>query len=154
MELHQQATSLHSSGVSQAVCAALLSKWGEEGFDEHVESVVALYRAQRDAALRSCEKHLDGLATWTSPSAGMFLWISIEGCEDTASLVRDELGPAKVLMVPGESFTSTENACERASEDEVRPNSSFVRASYSTASPEDMDAAFARLGALLRSKLE
>ncbi len=153
MELHQQATSLHPSGLSQAVCAALLSKWGSEGFDKHVENVVNLYKVQRNAALQSCEKHLRGLATWTSPSAGMFLWISIQGCEDTASLVRDELGPAKVLMVPGESFTTIETAGDRAGAD-VRPNSSFVRASYSIASPEEMDIAFERLGALLRSRTE
>ena len=150
MELHQQATSLHPSGLSQAVCAALLSRWGESGFEEHVEKVTSLYRKQRDAALLSCSRHLDGLASWTSPSAGMFLWISLVGCKDTASLVRDKLGPAKVLMVPGESFTSTESARERSS-DALRPNSSFVRASYSTASPADMDIAFNRLGTILRS---
>jgi tryptophan aminotransferase len=54
----------------------------------------------------SAKKHLDGLATWVSPVAGMFLWIDMSpaGITDSWSLIRNEALAKGVLAVPGSAF--------------------------------------------------
>lgn len=54
-----------------------LSRWGIEGFLAHCKGVAATYRARRDAFERVARKHLDGLGEWTTPVAGMFLYIKV-----------------------------------------------------------------------------
>eukprot|EP00408_Alexandrium_pacificum_P005822 CAMPEP_0171208146 /NCGR_PEP_ID=MMETSP0790-20130122/27940_1 /TAXON_ID=2925 /ORGANISM="Alexandrium catenella, Strain OF101" /LENGTH=260 /DNA_ID=CAMNT_0011673737 /DNA_START=1 /DNA_END=784 /DNA_ORIENTATION=+ len=114
LELHQQATSLHTSGVSQAIATALFDHWqGQSGagdrwqrFEEHVSKVCALYRSQRDSALSSAEKHLAGLARWHAPRAGMFLWLELLGVQDSSRLVKEEAVKEGVILVPGGSFVA------------------------------------------------
>ena len=51
------------------------------------------------------QEHLEGLASWTPPAAGMFLWLRLHGiaCAD-AILAR--LQAEKVVVVPGKRGTS------------------------------------------------
>jgi len=44
IQLHQQAGTMHPSGLSQAVVSALLQSWGEKGWNEHVAKVQAFYQ--------------------------------------------------------------------------------------------------------------
>jgi len=137
INLHTQASNLHPSGLSQAIALALLRRWGTEGWDRHVESVCSFYRSQRDAFLNSAEKHLTGLVEWTKPDAGMFVWMSLNGVDDTQELIEKKAVENKVILVPGSVFLPN-----------PRP-SSYVRAAYSTPSKEDMDLALQRLAKLL-----
>lgn len=41
-------------------------------------------------------KHLEGLATWNVPSAGMFLWFKLNGVEDTSRLIQEKAVIQKV----------------------------------------------------------
>lgn len=157
LELHQQATSLHTSGVSQAIATALFDHWLEHGgtgdrwqrFEEHVAAVSGLYRSQRDAALASAERHLTSLAEWHSPSAGMFLWLRLLGVEDSSRLVKEEAVKERVILVPGGAFVAHAGPAAAAACDSERPPSPYVRASFSTSSPEQMDEAMARLARVL-----
>eukprot|EP00658_Telonema_sp_P-2_P003627 TRINITY_DN11351_c0_g1_i2.p1 TRINITY_DN11351_c0_g1~~TRINITY_DN11351_c0_g1_i2.p1 ORF type:complete len:460 (-),score=87.29 TRINITY_DN11351_c0_g1_i2:27-1406(-) len=134
INLSTQACSLHPSGVSQALVLALLEHWRDlNGFEKHVERVCALYERQRDALLGAADQHLNGLAEWSSPKAGMFVWFKLNGVEDSFELIKTRAVEQKVLLVPGTAFM---------------PNSEpspCVRASYSTAKPEDMEEAMRRL---------
>eukprot|EP00729_Bicosta_minor_P000409 gene409-15879_t len=140
LSLHAQAVNLHPSGLSQAVLLKLMQHWGTDGFEAHVKSVCAFYQAQRDAFLASADKHLTGLAEWTRPEAGMFSWIELFGVDDSFALISEKAIEEKVLLVPGSVFLSDPDA-----------KSGHVRAAYSTASPEEMDEALARLARLLRA---
>ena len=97
VELHMQATTLHTSGLSQVVVSELMRKWGPEGFDAHVAMVCDLYEQRRDHFLQCANQHLSGLARWTEPSAGMFVWIECQGIQDATSLVR-LFGPPAARM--------------------------------------------------------
>lgn len=55
----------------------LLNKWGIDGFLAHTRRVAAFYKQKRDMFEKIAHKHLDGLATWVSPEAGMFVSLSI-----------------------------------------------------------------------------
>ncbi|XP_032659546.1 kynurenine/alpha-aminoadipate aminotransferase, mitochondrial isoform X1 [Chelonoidis abingdonii] len=119
--------------------AQLLQQWGEKGFLEHVDRVVAFYRDQRDAMLAAADKWLKGLADWRAPAAGMFLWIKIKGVSDTQQLITEKALQKEVLLIPGGAFNI----------DSSIP-SSYVRASFSLSSPAQMDQAFQRLAELIK----
>ena len=43
-------------------------------FKKHTLTVSEFYRGKRDVFERLMKKHLDGLAQWDTPEAGMFFW--------------------------------------------------------------------------------
>jgi len=51
----------------------LLTSGGTKAFLEHCTKVAVLYEKRRIWFEELAHKHLDGIATWTSPVAGMFL---------------------------------------------------------------------------------
>ncbi|KAJ9468918.1 hypothetical protein DIPPA_04517 [Diplonema papillatum] len=135
-----ESTDLHTSQLSQLFVASLLERWGDAGWDKHVAMVKDFYAERRDRFIAACEKHLTGLADWTYPEAGMFVWFRFRNVPDTMDLIMKEAKAEKVLLVPGQPFFT-----------DGKP-SNCVRASYSVASDEDMDEALRRLASLLRKK--
>ncbi|KAL3801514.1 hypothetical protein HJC23_000952 [Cyclotella cryptica] len=144
INLHIQGTNLHNCGVSQAMVSQLLKAWdGWSGLDSHVKKVATFYGRRRDWIVEAAEKHLrpEGsvpLASWTTPNAGMFLWLQLHNIPDTKSLIEEKAAAANVLFVPGQAF------------DPLNRPSSYVRAAYSTASRDDMNVAMKRLADLIQ----
>ena len=145
LQLHTQASNLHSCGLSQGIVSALFDEWAlrhggdaVRGFEARMEEVAAFYRARCDVFIAAAEKHLTGYAEWTVPSAGMFVWLRLLGVDDSHKLIAEHAVSAKVLLVPGTSFMP-----------DASP-SCHVRAAFSTASHEEIDEALKRLAALLR----
>jgi len=149
--LHMQATSLHTSGVSQSMLIALFDHWKKTlskdgrhgmlvGFEQHIDNVVDFYRERRDVFVGLAEKHLAGFCRWRVPDAGMFLWIEVLDCDDTEQLSMRLIQEEKVLVVAGTNFhPRSEKSC-------------FIRVAYSTASDEQMDDALARFARLLQNR--
>ena len=78
----------------------ILNAWGPAGFDRHICSMQSEY-AHRAAVIQSAaEEHLTGLADWTRPAAGMFLWLKLLTVAD-ADEILDKLKDAGVVVVPG-----------------------------------------------------
>lgn len=140
LELVQQASSMHTSGVAQAITLALLQSLGEEGWAKHVHAVQAFYSQRRDVFIKACEKYLTGLAEWHSPTAGMFVWMKLIGIEDSSTLVKTKCVEAKVLAVPGEACVV-----------DNKP-SPFLRCAFSLATDEQIDEALKRLSSLLKQE--
>jgi kynurenine/2-aminoadipate aminotransferase len=143
IELHQQASVLHSSGVSQALVSGLFDQWAaanggsiHAGFNLHCQGIADYYRERRDFFLASADRHLSGLCEWSAPSAGMFVWMKLP-VEDADAFIKSKARKAKVLLVPGQSFDPHD-----------RP-SSWARAAYSTATLPEIDEALRRLAELL-----
>ena len=84
------------------------------------------------------EADITGLADWTVPTAGMFVWLRLRGVDDADAFVKSKCREAKVLLVPGQSF------------DPHDAPSPYVRAAFSTASHEDIEVAVERFAGLLR----
>ncbi len=61
------------------------------------------YAYRRNIFEAIVHKHLDGLATWVSPVAGMFLWVDLSpaGVTDSFDLIRKQALAKGVLAVPG-----------------------------------------------------
>ena len=72
----------------------------------------------------------------------MFLWFKLHGIEDTLDLIKTKALNEKVLFVPGRSFSPNNEP------------SPYVRASYSTATFEQMEEAMKRLANLLKKEKE
>jgi len=140
LQLHQQSSSLHTSNLSQVVTLQLLEEWGREGWATHVARVSNFYREKRDTFVALARKHLTGLAEWNEPDAGMFVWFRIlnPSVKDSEDLIKRKAVEKKVLFVPGKAFAP-----------DNRP-SQYVRASFSSASPEQMDEALKRFAELLK----
>lgn len=140
LELVQQASSLHTSGVAQAITLSLLNSLGEDGWAKHVAAVQAFYSQRRDVFIKACETHLSGLAEWHAPKAGMFVWMKLLGIEDSSVLVKTKCAEAKVLAVPGEACVV-----------DGKP-SPYLRCAFSMATDQEIDEALRRLGALLKAE--
>ncbi|KAK7088516.1 kynurenine/alpha-aminoadipate aminotransferase, mitochondrial-like [Littorina saxatilis] len=141
INFHMQASVLHTSGLAQTCILSVLESMGQDGLRKHAHTVADFYLKQRDACIAAVEKHLTGLAEWSVPSGGMFLWIRLLHVKDTFSLITEKARAAEVIFVPGQAFMI----------DEAAP-SPYLRASYSLVSPADMDKGFQRLADLLREQ--
>lgn len=137
IDLASQASPLHTSGISQMLAAKLLEKWGSEGWTRHCDAVALFYARRRDRFISLCDKYLRGKATWGVPSAGMFVWLHLEGVKDSQRLIEERALSAKVLLLHGSAFLPQGGV------------SPFVRASFSTANDEEMELGVQRLSALL-----
>ncbi|WVO22555.1 hypothetical protein I312_103833 [Cryptococcus bacillisporus CA1280] len=134
---------LHTSAVSQGVALRLMQYWGIEGFLAHGRAVAKLYTDRRAQFEATAHKYLDGLASWVSPVAGMFLWIDLRpaGIEDSYELIRHEALAKGVLGVPGMAFYPTGR------------KSSHVRVSFSIVDlGDESDLGFQRLAEAIKDK--
>ncbi|MEO7010213.1 MAG: PLP-dependent aminotransferase family protein [Caldimonas sp.] len=119
----KQAADLHTPGFNQRVVYEVI----RNGFlREHVPTIRARYKAQRDAMRDGLERWLGPngqRCRWTVPAGGMFFWVELpEGIDAAALLPRAvERG---VAFVPGAAFYA-----ERA-----KPNT--VRLSFVTVAPD------------------
>ncbi|KAL9654354.1 hypothetical protein ABK040_010382 [Willaertia magna] len=141
MVLHIQASNLHSSGLSQAVAGALLEKWGEEGFLKHLAFIRQFYTQKRDDFIECVEKYLSSYVEYSVPVCGMFVWMKLKGIPDSLKFIEEKARKEMVLMLPGTYFFATPNT--------VTP---YIRASFSTASKQDMEEACRRLAKLLEEE--
>ncbi|GAA5922353.1 hypothetical protein JCM1841_003080 [Sporobolomyces salmonicolor] len=140
VDLHTANTNLQPSSTTQAMVLVLLNKWGLDGFLAHTRRVAAFYKAKRDMFEKVAHKYLDGLASWVSPDAGMFLFLDLHlttdgTAGDSSSLISTTAVQKGVLAVPGVGFLPNGGV------------SSFVRVSFSLATEEDAELAFQRLRA-------
>jgi DNA-binding transcriptional MocR family regulator len=131
-QLEAAATSTYITPVllSQATVYEFLRRGS---FEPNLERVCGLLRARRDAMLAVLERELTGLATWSRPEGGYFLWLDLpESVDAGALLARAEA--AGVTFVKGTDFGG--------------PPSS-ARLAFSFASPAEIDDGVSRLAALL-----
>ncbi len=65
---------LQPPSLTQTIAFSILNAWGHDGFNTHTLAVSQFYREKRDVFETAMKKHLDGLAEWVAPEAGMFFW--------------------------------------------------------------------------------
>ncbi|XP_058806903.1 kynurenine/alpha-aminoadipate aminotransferase, mitochondrial-like isoform X2 [Phymastichus coffea] len=140
MTLHMQVSTLHPSALSQVLVHKLLTGWSEQQLDQHLARVRRFYRDKRDAMLRAVEKHFAGIAEWSVPKAGMFVWLKITVLDDTYDLVVNKCIPQGVFALPGHAFYP----------DSSKP-CPYIRLCYSQADERDVDEGLAKIAAITRA---
>ncbi|PPQ92584.1 LOW QUALITY PROTEIN: hypothetical protein CVT25_007276 [Psilocybe cyanescens] len=140
IDQHTATSNLQTSSLTQAIVFKLLDSWGYEGFKIHTERVSAFYAAKRDVFERAMNKHLAGLAEWSTPEAGMFFWFKLRlsdnadaGSGDSEAVIKTQAFEKGVLALPGTVFLPNGRATP------------YVRASFSLLGEEDVDKAIQRL---------
>jgi len=130
----KQAADLHTPGFNQRVVHEVI----RNGFlDQHVPTIRARYKAQRDAMRAALEAHMPAGCHWTVPSGGMFFWVELpEGVDAVALLPKAvELGMA---YVPGAAFFAAE------------PKLNTLRLSFVTVAPDLIERGVAMLAQALK----
>ncbi|KAI0635984.1 PLP-dependent transferase [Trametes polyzona] len=137
--LHTMTSNLQPPTLTQVLTLRLLKEWGYAGLRAHVERVAQFYHAKRDAFEALMRKHLDGLAEWATPEAGMFFWFRLKLAEDDAAegdseaVIRTKALEKGVLAIPGTVFHPGGR------------KSAYVRASFSLLPEDQVDEALRRL---------
>lgn len=99
LALLKQGTDLHTPTFNQrAIHHAAIA-----GFDTIVERARATYRGRRDAMLAALERYAPPGLHWTRPEGGMFIWLTLPGQADAASLFEVALRQ-DLAFVPGGAF--------------------------------------------------
>ncbi|TFK69934.1 PLP-dependent transferase [Pluteus cervinus] len=141
IDRHTTSLNLQTSTFTQMVAYKLLDAWGYDGFKIHTEKVSAFHRGKRDIFERVMNKHLSGLAQWSSPEAGMFFWFKLilsEGDKvaedgDSEAIIRTKAFDRGVLALPGTVFMPDGR------------KTAYVRAAFSLSTEPEVEEALRRL---------
>ncbi len=130
----KQAADLHTPGFNQRVVHEVI----KNGFlDQHVPTIRALYKAQRDAMLAALGRHMPAGVRWNRPAGGMFLWVELPEPMSAVELL--PLAVARgVAFVPGAPFFA---GAERAH---------TLRLSFVTATAGQIETGIEALGQAIR----
>lgn len=96
----QYFSSQWGSTFSMMVVAKILH--AEGWFLAHITRLQSAMRERCLALLAAAAHHLDGVARWTAPQAGMFLWAELEAAREPSQLV-SEMKRIGVAVQPGEN---------------------------------------------------
>jgi 2-aminoadipate transaminase len=134
----KQAADLHTPTFNQRMVAEVV----QSGFlDQHVPTIRALYKKQRDAMLAALRTHFADLdVQWTTPTGGMFLWVRMPEGIDTVAMLPAAV-ERNVAYVPGSAFYASQ------------PDNRTMRLSYVTASEEQIHIAIRALADTVRAAL-
>ncbi|MBK7263252.1 MAG: PLP-dependent aminotransferase family protein [Rubrivivax sp.] len=134
----KQAADLHTPGFNQRVVHEVI----KDGFlRQHVPTIRARYKAQRDAMRTALEQHLPPGCRYTVPEGGMFFWVELPGALDATALLARAVD-AGVAYVPGTAFYAGGG------------HANTLRLSFVTVPPERIAQGVAALGAVLAQALQ
>ena len=134
----KQAADLHTPSFNQRMVAQVLRN---DFLQDHVPTIRALYKAQRDAMLAALQTHLgDTSVRWNRPAGGMFLWLQLPQGMDAAALLPEAVA-RNVAYVPGAAFYS-DQAC-----------SNTLRLSFVTAGESQIEQGIAALAQVFKRHL-
>src|SRR5436190_21971436 len=133
----KQAADLHTPSFNQRVVYEVI----RDGFlRQHVPTIRARYKAQRDAMRAALEQHMPRGCHWTVPVGGMFFWIELPAGIDAMALLPQAVERG-MAFVPGAAFYA----------DHPKPNT--LRLSFVTVPPERIAEGIAALAQTLRAVL-
>jgi 2-aminoadipate transaminase len=129
----KQASDLHTPGFNQRVVHEVV----RDGFlEQHVPTIRARYRAQRDAMEAALRRDMPTGTAWRPPRGGMFFWLRLPDGLDAMQLLQSAVA-AGVAFVPGAPFYAH------------APDARTMRLSFVTLSPAEIEQGVATLGRVL-----
>ena len=129
----KQAADLHTPGFNQRIVFEVI----KDGFlRDHVPTIRARYKVQRDAMAAALDKHMPPGCRWQLPVGGMFFWLTLPAHIDATTLLPAAV-EAGMAYVPGSAFFPQGG------------HANTLRLSFVTASPAQIGQAVAALGRVL-----
>ena len=119
----KQAADLHTPGFNQRVVHEVI----KDGFLlQHVPTIRARYKAQRDAMRAALERHMPTGTRWNVPVGGMFFWVELPAGVDAMTLLPRAVERG-MAFVPGAPFFAD------------HPQANTLRLSFVTVAPEQIE---------------
>ncbi|ADY25386.1 putative transcriptional regulator, GntR family [Deinococcus proteolyticus MRP] len=132
----KQGADLHTPTLTQMIVAELV----QDVLPRQIERVRVAYGERAALMLAGLREHFPQGVQFTEPEGGMFLWVTLPEGLDTAALLPRAV-ENRVAYVPGTPFYAQGGGANT------------MRLSYSNATPAQIEAGIAALGATLRSAL-
>ena len=130
----RESLDLESSQLLQRLVTEFVSRGHLE---PHLQALNAANHARRDAMQAALQRELGGLAAWTAPEGGIFLWVTLADGLNAAALLTAAFDH-KVAYIPGANF-SVEGL-----------GANTLRLNYSNNTPERIAEGVRRLGLVAR----
>lgn len=132
----KQAADLHTPSFNQRVVHEVI----RDGFLlEHVPTIRAKYKSQRDAMRAALEKHMPAGCRWNVPAGGMFFWVELPQDVDAMALLPHAVENG-MAFVPGSAFYAD------------HPKLNTLRLSFVTVSEARIEAGVAALAKTLKER--
>lgn len=131
----KEAGDLESSALTQRAVAAYLD---DGHLPEHLARLRAEYRGRRDTMLAAMERHFPPDVSWTTPRAGMFIWVTLPEHVDTGALLETAVEREGVAFIPGHAFAQPGTAARHT-----------MRLNFSNCCLADIEEGIERLGRVL-----
>ena len=134
----RESLDLESSTLYQRAVAEFM---GRGLLESHLKRITEAHGARCDVLLRALEEELSGIARWSKPDGGVFVWVSLPGRLDTAEMFPQAI-ERKVAYIPGGVFSvdgRTRNA---------------VRLNFSNVKPDAIGEGVKRLSEVIRAALD
>ncbi len=125
---------IHTAALPQHLGARYLSG---DRHERLLKRVIPIYRSRRDALLAALDRHLSDAATWTVPSGGHHVWLTLHEPIDERALYAEALR-AGVSFLPGGAIQAE------------KTSRTSMRLSFGLLDPAVHDEAARRLAAALR----
>jgi 2-aminoadipate transaminase len=107
----------------------------------NLATLVETYRARRDAMLESIEEHFPDGTSWTVPSGGFYVWVTLPTWFDTRAMLAAAV-ERRVAYVPGTAFYPDGRGADR------------MRLAFCYPTEDRIRDGIARLGALLADEAQ
>ncbi|RKP58255.1 PLP-dependent aminotransferase family protein [Cohnella endophytica] len=121
-----------SSSISQWAAA----EWIGSGlYQEHAAHIRDHLKRRRDLTLQLLETHFLGIATWSVPSGGFYIWIRFT-VDVPMQMLFDHALKAGILLNPGSIYD--------------RSAGNFLRISYAYAKPNELERGLSKLADLVK----
>ncbi len=133
----QYASCLSVNTLAQAALERL-TRGGE--FEAHLRRVHTVYRRRMRAMLAGLERHLPYGISWTKPTGGYTLWLTLPRNAGNEETLCDELKKKGVAVAPGERFFGRRQAVPH------------IRLSIATVDQDAIEKGCRRIGGVLSKK--
>lgn len=100
LTLGVQSAVLCNSSFSQRIAYEYFS---DPSWKNNITEFIKIYKKRRDAMLSALEENLSGIATWSKPHGGFFIWMKVPEYLNTKEILADTVRN-KVAYVPGTGF--------------------------------------------------
>ncbi|WP_257477866.1 aminotransferase-like domain-containing protein [Acidipropionibacterium jensenii] len=136
--LAQESATLCPPVFSQFAVATYLESWD---WRKQVRVFIDMYRQRRDAMLEALEEQMPAGTTWTHPSGGFFVWVTMPDGLDSAAMLPRAVTEL-VAYTPGTAFYSDGRGQQN------------MRLSFCYPTPERIKLGVERLAGVMRRELE
>jgi 2-aminoadipate transaminase len=138
--LVRRLAALKTDGGSNIFGSFIAASWIPEHFDRHVAELRDIYRRRRDLTIVALEKYMPEGVTWSTPTGGFFIWLTLPEGVDSGPLLAQarEMG---IEYLPGSACFFDHSG------------GNHIRLSFSFARDEVIDEGIRRLGDLVKSEI-